>query len=285
MKKYIPYLFLILIVGYLLFLIRPAILGELTGTFKSTKIPVEYVALEKYISNQDTFFRTFWYPTIQRFAFYSNSHPAIPAQNYFRTVDDNGLLRNLREKSTRRGLQEAGVKYIIVPYDSQGEIFLKDRKYDEKSYLKTIENISSINWLKKIDGFGKIAVFEVSSPKDHFWTNSQTLSINYKFVSPVEYIITVENARVGDTIIFSENYDARWLVRDTNDNLYDWPKLISSNPYENIFNSFTLRKNGNYSLVVYYYPQLLLNYAVAVSFITLIILISILIFGYRFKKW
>jgi len=55
-----------------------------------------------------------------------------------------------------------------VPYDSEGEIFLSDRKYDNKVYLKVVSEVDKISWLKTNFRFGKIAVFTVPNPKDHF---------------------------------------------------------------------------------------------------------------------
>lgn len=272
--KYIPQAFLVLVIAFLLFLIRPALLGQLSGTFKTTQIPQDYVKFEKFLSSQQSFSRTLWVPTIQRFGYYSNSHPAIPAQNLFKTVDYSQILKNLRMSEAQKLLQEAGVKFVIVPYDSQGEIFIKDREYSDKIYIDTVKNVSSVKWLKKVEGFGKIEVFEVSNPKDYFWTTSETLNLNYKYISPVEYRLEVTNARKGDVIVFSESYDARWIARSSDTKFYDWPNLISSNPYSRIFNSFVLRKEGNYTLKIYYYPQILVNIGMIISGASLLITLS-----------
>ena len=101
-------------------------------------------------------------------------------------------------------MQEASVKYIIVPYDSQREIFLKERKYDEKQYKQAIEEMQNISWLKRIDGFGKIAIFEVPDPRDHFWSPQENLKVQYQYINPTKYILNVENAKKGDILIFSE---------------------------------------------------------------------------------
>ena len=124
-KLYFQNLFLLFIVFCLLYLIRPALFGQLTGTFKSTQMPQDYVRLEKFLSPQNNFSRTLWIPTTQRFGYYSNSHPAIPAQNFYKTIDYSQILKNLRMSEAQELFQEAGVKFVIVPYDSQGEIFIK----------------------------------------------------------------------------------------------------------------------------------------------------------------
>ncbi len=283
--KYSPQVFLILVIAFLLFLIRPALLGQLSGTFKTTQIPQDYIKLEKFLASQNNFSRTLWVPTIQRFGYYSNSHPAIPAQILFKTVENTEILKKMNTKETEVLLQEASVKYIVIPYDSQGEIFLKDRKYNEKMYLQVANGINSIEWFKKTGEFGKIKVFEVSNPKDHFWTNTSNINLKYQYISPVEYKLEVKNAKIGDKIIFSENYDASWIARDSQTKFYDWPNLISSNPYSRIFNSFSLRKAGNYSLTVYYYPQTAVNLGVIISLSSFILVLAFIIFGSKLKKW
>lgn len=277
-QKFIPNIFLILTSLFLILLIRPALLGQLTGTFKPTSIPNDYIKLEKFLSSQNSFSRTLWIPTTQRFGFYSNLHPAIPANDFFKTSGYSNVLQNIRIDKTKNLLQESAVKYVIVPYDSQGEIFLKDRKYNNDTYQKTINEIKQIPYLKQVSGFGKIAVFEISNPKDHFWTTSQNLNLKYKYVSPAEYKLEVKNARKGDVIVFSENYDASWMARDSDTKFYDWPSLIGSDPYERRFNSFTLRKGGDYSMVLYYYPQILVNIGMAISGSTLVLILSVLIY-------
>jgi len=279
--KYIPGLFIILVLGYLLFLIRPALFVKLTGTFKSTVIPNEYVRLSNYLSSQNNFSRTLWVPITQRFGFYSNNHPEISASDFFNLYDNNELVSKI--KSSKTLIQESGVSYVIVPYDSQGEIFLSDRKYDNKAYLKTISEVEKISWLKQLPGFGKIAVFETSNSKDHFWSLAKNLSFTYNYVSPVEYTLSVKNAKKGDIIVFAEGYDAKWTASTPN-NKYQ----ISSLRYDERFNSFILPRDGNYNLRVYYTPQDYVNSGLIVSAVTFFSLVAyfiITIFGYRFKKW
>lgn len=275
-------LFFLLLISYLLFLIRPAIFGQLGGMFKTTSVPKDYMKLEKFLYDQNNYFRTLWFPSKQKFGYYSSNHPEISAHILFNVTDNKSLLKKLAETKVEKLLNEISVRYIIVPYDSEKEIFLTDRKYDNKLYLETINQLKTVKWLRQIDGFGKIKVFEVrppaGGPKDHFWTMSQDLGLKYRYISPVEYKLEVKNAKIGDKIIFSENYDASWIARDSETKFYDWPNLISSNPYSRIFNSFSLRKAGNYSLIVYYYPQILVNIGMIISGLTLLLILGVLIY-------
>jgi uncharacterized membrane protein len=282
-NKVFSKIFLFSVIIYLLYLINPALLNQLSGTFKSTTIPSDYVKFEKFLSSQVDFSRALWIPTIQRFGYYSNNHPAVPAQNYFNTVSNDLIFQKLNLQNTKTLLQESSIKYIVIPNDNRGEIFITDTKYDEKIYANIYKNLLKIEWLKQKGDFGKIKVFEIQDSKDHFWTDSKSLILSYKYISPVEYRLNVKNAKEGDRIIFAENYNASWIARDIEVKFYDWENLVSSNPYKRVLNSFTLRKSGDYNLIVYYYPQItvILGQIIGlVSFLTILFLLSFL----KFKK-
>jgi hypothetical protein len=259
-QKLIANFFVILTALYLLFLIKPALLGQLSGTFKPVVVPSEYVRLEKFVSSDSGFYRTFWVPAIQRFGFYSRNHPAISAQNLFNLTDREKIDAKISE--SRSLLQESAVKYVIVPEDTQGEIFLSDRKYDERAYLQTVNGISLIPWLKRVSVFGKIVVFENSNYKDHFWSSDPNLIINYKYVSPVEYSVEVNNSKKGDILVFSENFDKNWIAEGLN-------VKIQSSEFNSKFNSFILPAGGTYALRIYYVPQNYVNIGLIVSLVTL----------------
>lgn len=264
-------LFVILFIIFWLFTIRQAVFGQLGGTFKTTNVPSDYVKLEQFLSSQKSFSRTFWVPATQRFGFYSSVHPRISAQEYLNNYTLQSLVKQINRPQTEMLLQESGVKYVIVPYDSQGEIFLTDRKYDDKKYLSTIDAVKKIAWLHQLKGFGKIAVFEVPNPKNHFWSPSQNLRVNYKFINPTQYVINVSNARKGDKLVFSESFDKEWQL------LYGSSK-IASVPFGKLFNSFILPRSGDYKLTIYYAPQKWVNIGVVISILSLLGVLSLLFF-------
>jgi hypothetical protein len=257
-------LFVAIAVCYLLFLLKPAIIGQLTGTFKTIEIPTDYVKLENFLSHQSQFSRTFWIPTTQRYAFFSAEHPAVVAESYFSIYDINKLLHRMIQKNTEENLQNAGVKYVIVPYDPQREIFLKDRKYDNKQYLYTIAVLRKITWLREVHGFGAIAVFEIPSPKNHFWSSDSSLKISYSNINPSEYKVSLTNVKKGDLVVFSESFDTHWIARFESGS-------ENSSIYDKQFNSFTLPKNGNYTMTVYYQPQKWENIGLVISLLALVL--------------
>lgn len=280
-------LFLLLFISYLLFLIRPALLGQVGGLLKTTSVPSDYLRLEKFLADKPNYFRTLWVPSKQKFGYYSNNHPEISAQTLFNNSSINTLSKKLSEQTAEIFLEEISVKYVIVPYDSEKEIFLKDRKYDEKLYKKTIKDVEKIKWLKKINGFGKIAVFEVPNPKDHFYISNQQPAISnqrsaisnqevsYQYISSVEYSVTVKNVKKGDRLVFTESFDSKWVAKTSDYTL----RAIRYN----LFNSFVLPKDGNYSLKIYYTPQDFVNIGIVISVGSFIISLILLILLFKKK--
>jgi len=267
-------IFLLFVLGFMLFLIRPALLGQLGGTFKSVEIPSEYVKLEKLLSHDNRFYRTIWVPQIQRFAFFTNNHPAISANDLFKVNSPKEDVNFLNKKEALKTLEESSVKYVIIPYDSMGEIFLTDRKYDDKVYAKTINDLSYVSWLKKIEGFGRITVYEVSNSKDHFWSPESNMKISYKYINPTRYIVNLKNAQKDDRLVFAENYDPGWILSSSK-------FKVQSSKFDEKFNSFSLPNNGNYSLEIYYQPQKWVDIGSMISLISLLAVFGCLVFIYR----
>lgn len=269
-KKQISYIFLLFVTGYLLFLIRPALLGQLGGTFKRNEIPKEYIALKDFLYKQPEFFRTLWIPKGSRFNFYSNKHLIIVPELLFGTQDITIISKKLHTSETMSYLQELGVKYIIVPFDPLGEIFVQDRKYDGKQYMNTIKQLETVPWLKKLSGFGKIVVFEVQNPKDRFWLSGNG-KISYTMINPVDYNLSIE-AVEPQTLIFSENYNPSWV--GTSDNITFVSKKTASG-----LNSFVLSKSGIYDMKITFIQQKYYKYGQIISLITLIsVVLGIIVF-------
>lgn len=266
------------------FLINPALAGQLGGMFESHKVPPEYFKLKDFLSNKKEFYRTLWVPTYSRFGYYSDSHSVIRAQQFLNEIDLQKLLKKLSDKSLEKTLVESGIKYIIIPYDLQGEIFLKDGKYNNEEYLRTIEVARNISYLKEVKGFGRIAVFEILNPKDHFWSKKENLVSKIKYINPTLYEVEVKNAKRGNTLVFAENYDSYWYAVKKEDEINNRiGGVISSTPYETRLNSFVLKDDGDYVLKIFYLPQKWVHIGLFVSGATLIISFFVIIYTYKKK--
>ncbi len=269
-------LFLTLIVFYLFFLTSPI---WIDNTFKSKEVPLEYVRLKDFLNTEPKFFRTLWIPQWQRFGFFSNNHPAIGRGEVFEG-DAKSQLKQLQGKGAQELLSNLSVKYIIIPLDSEGEIFVTDRKYDEEKYKNTAVSLGKLEWLSDVSGFKNMAVFELKNSKDHFWSPSTTLGISYQYVNSTEYKVQVKNAKSGDILVFSEGYDRNWVAETVLGIKYQ----VSSIKYNKLLNSFVLPE-GNYELKVVYRPQKYVEAGLWLSAATLLASLGYLVFGKLRKKW
>ncbi len=247
---------------FLLFLIHPAIFGNLGGTFQKHEVPKEYVVLKDFLHNKSEFFRTLWIPSGVRFNYFSNTHLIVVPELLFGTKNISVITKKLHSVETKMYLQNIGIKYIIVPFDPMGEIFVKSRKYDEKQYEDTIKHLESISWLKRLHNLGRIAIFEIPNPKDRFWLTKNG-KISYTMISPVDYDLTFSIIE-PQNLIFSENYHPSWIA--TSDS-----KTFISEKTTFGLNSFYLPKSGNYSIKISFAQQKYYTYGQIISVFTLII--------------
>lgn len=265
----------VLILIYFAVLIRQAFIPGLPGLFKTTSIPPEYIKLEKLLSEKGQFYRTLWIPTTSRFSYYSPERPIVSAYGLFLTQDYNKLSASLSARTSEKLLEDFSVKYVVVPLDSRGEIYLKDRKYSKQIYEKMLSNVANIPFLKQIKGYGGIGVFKTTSYKGLFWSVNPDIVISYTYLDPVSYNVSIENAKAGDRIIFSQHYDKGWQAEGQGES------LISEN--YNKLNSFVLKREGNNKLQVRYLPQRFVYVGIWISVVSGITLIILYIFKRKVK--
>lgn len=271
MKGYRQNVLLIVSIFYVLVLASPLLVRQFNLISTSHEISNDYLELKNFLSGQSQFFRTLWIPTWQRFGYFSNLHPAIKAPELFQDKDSFSIIKELNTPDVQNKFKNFSVKYIVVPYDSEGEIFLEDRKYQDTQYKKIINDLKQLKFLHEITGFGNIKVFELPQFNDHFFLKNKEASVNsYKEFDPTKYVLNVSNVRKGDILIFSEKFDRNWQAKTENN-------LINSKPYAKLLNSFTLEDNGDYTIEVNYRPQKLVNIGVFVSIIVTICLMGLLV--------
>lgn len=154
--------FLLLIILYLIFLIKPAIAQSLTGTFSPQAVPAEYIGLKNFLVNQKGFSSVLWIPKRQRFGFSSDNHPFVNAEDIFSDKTFESLVNELYKDKTKQLLESSNIKYVVIPYDSKKEIFIENRTYDGSMRIFAIAKLAKVKWLKKVEAnFGQIIVFKI----------------------------------------------------------------------------------------------------------------------------
>jgi hypothetical protein len=249
-------------------LLRQAIL-PIKNSLKAHPIPSDYEKLATVLENDKTFSRTLWIPDLQRYRYLSVTHPTIAENELFSAVmiKKNTTLQKALDQQL---LQNMSIKYIIVPYDSEKEIFLNNREYDATQYQKIIKTVQTIPWLQQRNDFKQLGVFAVQNAKQHFYIEKQTntAQVFYKEITETEYIVTVKNVKQGDRLIFSESFSPQWYISIAN-------KKIRSQKYS-IFNSFILPKQGDYTFTISFAPQRFVSIGFVASGITIVSLLILL---------
>jgi hypothetical protein len=260
----------VIFICFWLFTVREAVLGQLGGIFKEHPIPLEYNKLVKLISGDHEYFRTFWIPNVQRFGYTSSIHPAMDSLNMTNSASISGVLSWLANGTNQNQLVRWGVKYVIVPDDSLGEIFVSDRKYDNKIYLETVNAVRKITGLTELPGWEKLKVFEMKNYYHKFWIND-SLGSNIYFVThnPTQYSISLSPINYESQLIFSESFDRYWIGRIGN-------KVIRSQVTPDKLNSFLIPANTT-NITIEYEPQKMVNFGLIISYISFVSIIGLLV--------
>lgn len=275
MKKYIPYIFLVLIAALFVYLLRPAFTQTLNGTFNTVTVPEEYKALEELLSNDSNFGRTLWIPQTQRYAYYTPDHPTVSANTMYAT-DSAEITKKLTNSNAESFLKANSIGYVIVPYDSQEEIFLTDRKYDDKKYRQALNDLREVEYLDEIREFKKIGVFKVNKTQPQFSSSNSNSGVEVQRINPSSYILNITNATTNDVIIFTDTFDSNWHA--TTESSESRIQSVRSEKYNQ--NTFKPSQTGNYKLYVKYAPQQITNTSSIISLITATSIVLVLIIAW-----
>lgn len=257
-----------------LFSVRQAVFGELKGTFAVHTVPADYNKLKKFI-NQPEYFRTFWIPNTQRYGLNNYLHPALDAATALNTGSASAILNWVNSAYGIEELTRWSVKYVILPFDSQGEIFLDDRKYSEKvrSFYQT--SLDTNTYLKKISIPGideKLTIYEVSNPRDHLRLdgNNPGAKMSWLMHFPTDYTVIISGLTKSAILVFSESYDPNWQIEING-------KVIRSSATTDRLNSFRLSPDSNGIFKMEYTPQKYEQLGMIISLTSVILIIGIMI--------
>ena len=210
-SKALVFVTLIFIVVWV-FMIQESLLGSLSGTFKQSYFPVEYLNFKRELLNDKNFYRTLWVPRLQRFAFSDYDHPAVEAFPLFKATDAASLKNKLLAKNTENQIKRLSIKYVVLPHDTLGEIFLDDRRYSEKERIKYEKVLDSIPYLTKVYD-RNLTVYKTNSYSGLITVDGKNVSYIRK--SPTEYQI-YEKDLLNKKIIMVQNYNPNWVLRSGN---------------------------------------------------------------------
>lgn len=210
----------------------PASNGQLGGLFAPVPVPGEYDLVSQVLlgnSTGNTFYRTFWWPSFERFGAHTTTVPALSgfdaAQTYLHTYLENpkdfrSLLNNTE---TAAILSLAAVRFVVVPYDPLGEIY---PLLGPQSFF--YGQVASQSWLRQLDlpgvhsaifvnAFARPYVYGSSTPIDRLRIGDPTQALTT--TQNVTFELQPEGATVDfpappavQTIVLSERFDPGWQL-------------------------------------------------------------------------
>jgi hypothetical protein len=236
---------------------------------KALALGADYVMcgsiFSKMLERDASFSRTLWLPSIQRYGYSSEQHPAINFQEITKKID----ARIYFSKGNHfKELQDRSIGYVVVPIDSDGEIFLHDRKYSSQvrdSYLHVLDKLT---YLKRISAYNNLAVYQFANPSPLFRMIGKG-EISFTRITPTKYFVTINNVDRNGRIVFGQNYDSGWEAKSS-------ASSIKSDNFHG-FNSFLIQQNGSFGIVVEYGPQKWVYFGSVISVIGILVSLLVLL--------
>lgn len=258
-RKYLlSAIYCLLFITFWLFSIRPAILGQLGGTFVGHSVPQEYEELERFLQNQPNFARTLWAPRQQRFSYGTLDHTPVETEQLFGATTAAELKAKLDEPTSQDRLSDLGIGYIMIPYDSLGELFLSDRTYDGKKRQEYETVLDSVVWLTKIRS-GNLDIYQTPRHRDLFWISTNE-AIVYRRIRMDQYAVSL-TVKAPATVYFSQRYHPGWVLKVGK-------TMITSQKSPQGLNSFQIMSPGTHDGIVEFEPQKYVTWGVVLSVLT-----------------
>ncbi len=258
--------------GFLVFwvlLLLPFWQGQVHGTFTTVTVSPDYSRFEQLAMSDQGFNRILAVPWRQRFIFQSENHPLINASDVFKTSDPEAIISALTDPSAQQLIRSFSIRYIVIPEDSMGEIFLTDRSYDPKLRERMVNALDTIPYIRRLPEFTGLTVYEYAKPAGHFYReleNSDLERQQEQRVRSTLYTVNINTSNRPVELVFSESFDPSWR-------LWDGKSYIQSRKTKDGLNSFVIDSDHTSRVSVWYSKELLLVWAYRGTGIALLILL------------
>jgi len=247
----------------LVFLIRPAIMGELRHTFATHTLPDDYLYIEKMLDIDTSFSRILWIPSSSLYEMNNLYHPSVNAVDLYKffSLNDSTILLPDSLKILRRN----SIHYIILPSDPDKQIYIKNGKYsqtEQKDFVLKLQKQTNL----PVHTYKGVYYFIVPNSAAHLSLINSKGTITFLQVDPTRYKVKLRDVSKGDRLLFSDWYDSQWSL--SNNSI-----AVKSQMYDKL-NSFRLPSNGTYEMELVYLPQKYVTIGIWVSISTVILLIT-----------
>lgn len=182
-KKRVAIIYCLLITAYLLYLIKPIFLNQMTGTFSIQPFEKEFQTLATVLKKDQTFGRVFWIPATVPLAYSDLNHPIVEAARVFnRTPFVYGVkgtyeIFNFLREAPYMGeiFDVAAVSYIAYPFlDSRrGNLSADDIRY----YDSFLGQLSNLPWVEGKIARSEIPLLKTKNHQDKIFITGRTFAV------------------------------------------------------------------------------------------------------------
>jgi hypothetical protein len=227
---------------------RPLITGEIGTLFVPKQMPAGYERVNRYLSDDKSFYRTLWVPNVSRWGLWTTWQPRLSADEMDDFLQTQKLLPKenivmgesfqsfFRSPLADRILDFTGVKYVVVPcYDPHNEpefgINYKTRAY----YLN---QISASHYLQRVDlgvscpdvfinknNTERINLVQPELAKDYQsnFLPYQSSKLVYQRLEAYLYKVRIENLTQPAYLRLLDTYNPGWKI-STNE--FSWLNVL-----------------------------------------------------------
>ncbi len=152
---------LLVFVTFWIFTIRALFMGEMRGNFHPLQLPQEYVQLKNLLVADSVPSRTLWIPQQEKFAYTSDTHPLLYADQLFPGASFSAIASIAGTPNFVKTLSASGVGYVVVPEDLEKRLFLNDYRFDPEERRLLIDALKKTPFVMDAS-FHNVAVFKTN---------------------------------------------------------------------------------------------------------------------------
>jgi len=249
--------------------VRELFVGSVHGTLDKVTVPNDYLKFEKQMSGEIGFSRTFWVPTVEKFAFPTTNHPSIDAFTVTKESSVSGVVKWLENPSAEEQLARWGTQYVVVPIDNVGEIFTTERKYDDEKRVNVMNQLDKLPWLERKNQYTALGVWKTKMHNNLFWVSDGS-GIPFTSKNSTSYMLSNITIKMGDTITMSENFNPLWAAR------FGTVEVSARQTVDGL-NEFVGPNDYSGEITIRYVPQQLLTIGLLISGIFSLLYIVLLL--------
>lgn len=166
---------------YLLFLVHPAILGNLNGVLAGRAFPQDFGTIHQKLAQEEGLFRTLWFPERHPFNFHTEGKPALDGKDLvnerlFASMNAGTFDRFnfLHKNQSIEWLELLGVRYLMFSGDFR-KSSLKDEERVEWKNL--VDLVASLPNIEKIDWGQEFPVYKLPKSKPRIFSTNKLIVV------------------------------------------------------------------------------------------------------------